>query len=206
MAFYFHKNVHFGLHLMFALNKPLNINVKCFVFVYIYVLVHVQETLPRARVSGGLSNLSFSFRGMEAIREAMHAVFLYHAIKVNSHRHLTFQPRSAEFKGLKKVVKTVWTLGTFAERVFKINVRRSEYHTKPLIVQCILKHACSEWVDGLESGIMPQYSGCRVISMVLRATSCGKISCLQLRKFSPGSFYISLYLSQRRFLTFKGIV
>lgn len=34
-------------------------------------------------MSGGLSNLSFSFRGMEVIREAMHGVFLYHAIKVN---------------------------------------------------------------------------------------------------------------------------
>uniref|UniRef100_A0A9L0JGM0 Methionine synthase n=1 Tax=Equus asinus TaxID=9793 RepID=A0A9L0JGM0_EQUAS len=40
-----------------------------------------QETLPGAKISGGLSNLSFSFRGMEAIREAMHGVFLYHAIK-----------------------------------------------------------------------------------------------------------------------------
>lgn len=41
----------------------------------------IKETLPRARVSGGLSNLSFAFRGMEAIREAMHGAFLYHAIK-----------------------------------------------------------------------------------------------------------------------------
>lgn len=41
-----------------------------------------QETLPGAKISGGLSNLSFSFRGMDAIREAMHGVFLYHAIKV----------------------------------------------------------------------------------------------------------------------------
>ncbi|XP_041107812.1 methionine synthase isoform X2 [Polyodon spathula] len=41
----------------------------------------IKETLPGARVSGGLSNLSFSFRGMEVIREAMHGVFLYHAIK-----------------------------------------------------------------------------------------------------------------------------
>lgn len=41
----------------------------------------IKRTLPGARVSGGLSNLSFSFRGMEAIREAMHGVFLYHAIK-----------------------------------------------------------------------------------------------------------------------------
>ncbi|XP_046888269.1 methionine synthase [Hypomesus transpacificus] len=41
----------------------------------------IKETLPGARVSGGLSNLSFSFRGMELIREAMHGAFLYHAIK-----------------------------------------------------------------------------------------------------------------------------
>jgi 5-methyltetrahydrofolate--homocysteine methyltransferase len=37
--------------------------------------------LPGARVSGGVSNISFSFRGMDVIREAMHSVFLYHAIK-----------------------------------------------------------------------------------------------------------------------------
>ncbi|KAL2077934.1 hypothetical protein ACEWY4_025619 [Coilia grayii] len=41
----------------------------------------IKDTLPGARVSGGLSNLSFSFRGMEAIREAMHGAFLYYAIK-----------------------------------------------------------------------------------------------------------------------------
>ncbi|XP_056627811.1 methionine synthase [Triplophysa dalaica] len=41
----------------------------------------IKESLPGARVSGGLSNLSFAFRGMEVIREAMHGVFLYHAIK-----------------------------------------------------------------------------------------------------------------------------
>jgi 5-methyltetrahydrofolate--homocysteine methyltransferase len=41
----------------------------------------IRENLPHAHVSGGVSNLSFSFRGNEAVREAMHAVFLYHAIK-----------------------------------------------------------------------------------------------------------------------------
>ncbi|KAL4238834.1 hypothetical protein ACF0H5_003541 [Mactra antiquata] len=41
----------------------------------------IKQTLPGARVSGGVSNFSFSFRGMEAVREAMHSVFLYHAIK-----------------------------------------------------------------------------------------------------------------------------
>ena len=41
----------------------------------------IRATLPHAHVSGGVSNLSFSFRGNERVREAMHAVFLYHAIQ-----------------------------------------------------------------------------------------------------------------------------
>lgn len=40
----------------------------------------IKENLPHAKVSGGVSNLSFSFRGNNYVREAMHAVFLYHAI------------------------------------------------------------------------------------------------------------------------------
>jgi 5-methyltetrahydrofolate--homocysteine methyltransferase len=41
----------------------------------------IRQNLPHVHVSGGVSNLSFSFRGNEAVREAMHAVFLFHAIK-----------------------------------------------------------------------------------------------------------------------------
>ena len=41
----------------------------------------VRTNLPNASVSGGISNVSFSFRGNNAVREAMHSVFLYHAIK-----------------------------------------------------------------------------------------------------------------------------
>ncbi len=41
----------------------------------------IKENLPHARVSGGISNLSFSFRGNNVVREAIHSVFLYHAIK-----------------------------------------------------------------------------------------------------------------------------
>lgn len=41
----------------------------------------IRTNLPHAHVSGGVSNLSFSFRGNEPVREAMHAVFLYHAIR-----------------------------------------------------------------------------------------------------------------------------
>jgi 5-methyltetrahydrofolate--homocysteine methyltransferase len=41
----------------------------------------IKENLPHARSSGGVSNVSFSFRGNEAVREAIHTVFLYHAVK-----------------------------------------------------------------------------------------------------------------------------
>jgi 5-methyltetrahydrofolate--homocysteine methyltransferase len=40
----------------------------------------IKQNLPYAKVSGGISNLSFSFRGIDRVREAMHSVFLYHAI------------------------------------------------------------------------------------------------------------------------------
>ncbi len=41
----------------------------------------IRETLPHCHVSGGVSNVSFSFRGNDIVREAMHTVFLYHAIQ-----------------------------------------------------------------------------------------------------------------------------
>ena len=48
---------------------------------FIESLPLIKERCPGARTSGGISNLSFSFRGNDAIREAMHAAFLYHAIR-----------------------------------------------------------------------------------------------------------------------------
>src|SRR5712664_4300543 len=41
----------------------------------------IKSKLPHALVSGGVSNVSFSFRGNDSVREAIHSVFLYHAIK-----------------------------------------------------------------------------------------------------------------------------
>lgn len=41
----------------------------------------IKDNLPHAKISGGVSNLSFSFRGNNVVREAMHSVFLFHAIK-----------------------------------------------------------------------------------------------------------------------------
>ena len=41
----------------------------------------IKAHLPHAKVSGGLSNVSFAFRGNNTVREALHSAFLYHAIK-----------------------------------------------------------------------------------------------------------------------------
>lgn len=48
---------------------------------FIETIKWIKKNLPYARISGGISNLSFSFRGNDALREAMHSAFLYHAIK-----------------------------------------------------------------------------------------------------------------------------
>ncbi|WP_304645787.1 dihydropteroate synthase, partial [uncultured Dubosiella sp.] len=46
---------------------------------FIRAVEWIKQNLPGAKVSGGISNLSFSFRGNNYVREAMHSVFLYHA-------------------------------------------------------------------------------------------------------------------------------
>ncbi|KAJ2617371.1 hypothetical protein H4S08_000339 [Coemansia sp. RSA 1365] len=48
---------------------------------FIQATSEIKSRLPGAKISGGVSNLSFSFRGKENVRQAMHSVFLYHAIK-----------------------------------------------------------------------------------------------------------------------------
>ena len=48
---------------------------------FIEALPLIKDRCPGARISGGISNLSFAFRGNDAVREAMHSAFLYHAIR-----------------------------------------------------------------------------------------------------------------------------
>jgi 5-methyltetrahydrofolate--homocysteine methyltransferase len=48
---------------------------------FLEAVAWIREHLPQAKVSGGVSNLSFSFRGNDVVREAMHTAFLYHAIR-----------------------------------------------------------------------------------------------------------------------------
>src|SRR6202044_1508791 len=65
----------------------------------------IRQNLPYAHISGGVSNLSFSFRGNEPVREAMHSVFLYHAIKagmdmgiVNAGQMIVYDDIAAEWR------------------------------------------------------------------------------------------------------------
>jgi 5-methyltetrahydrofolate--homocysteine methyltransferase len=67
----------------------------------------IKANLPLAKVSGGVSNLSFSFRGNDYLREAMHAVFLYHAIRegmdmgiVNPASSVTYEDLDPAFRSL----------------------------------------------------------------------------------------------------------
>ena len=67
----------------------------------------IKKNLPHAKVSGGVSNLSFSFRGNNYVREAMHAVFLYHAIRegmdmgiVNPSTSVIYEDIEPEFRTL----------------------------------------------------------------------------------------------------------
>src|SRR5690606_35297661 len=54
---------------------------NAYALAYIEATRRIKETLPHARVSGGVSNVSFAFRGNDPVREAMHSAFLYHAIQ-----------------------------------------------------------------------------------------------------------------------------
>ena len=48
---------------------------------FIEAISEIKKVCPGAKTSGGISNISFSFRGNNVVREAMHSAFLYHAIK-----------------------------------------------------------------------------------------------------------------------------
>jgi len=78
---------------------------------YLKATKWIKENLPLAKVSGGLSNISFSFRGNNRVREAMHAAFLYHAIKagmdmgiVNAGQLEVYEEIEPELKELVEVV------------------------------------------------------------------------------------------------------
>jgi 5-methyltetrahydrofolate--homocysteine methyltransferase len=68
---------------------------------FIEAVRQIKARCPHARISGGISNLSFSFRGKEMIREAMHSVFLYHAVKAGMDMGIVNAGQLAVYDGLE---------------------------------------------------------------------------------------------------------
>src|SRR5262249_13362316 len=106
---------------------------------YIAATRLIKETCPGALVSGGISNLSFSFRGNNVVREAMHAAFLYHAIRagldmgiVNAGQLAVYEDVPAELRGRVEDVPftrragATERLGEIAERVKGAGKKRTE--------------------------------------------------------------------------------
>ncbi|MBD5355375.1 MAG: methionine synthase [Bacteroides sp.] len=67
----------------------------------------IKENLPGAKVSGGVSNLSFSFRGNNYLREAMHAVFLYHAIAAGMDMAIVNPSSSVTYEEIEPQLRTL---------------------------------------------------------------------------------------------------
>ncbi len=65
----------------------------------------IKQNLPHARISGGVSNVSFSFRGNNPVREAIHAVFLYHAIQAGMDMGIVNAAQLAVYDDLPKTLR-----------------------------------------------------------------------------------------------------
>jgi 5-methyltetrahydrofolate--homocysteine methyltransferase len=74
---------------------------------FIEAVKWIKANLPYAKVSGGVSNLSFAFRGNNYIREVMHSVFLYHAIKAGLDMGIVNPAQSVIYEEIPEEIKTV---------------------------------------------------------------------------------------------------
>ncbi len=115
----------------------------------------IKEKAPLVKISGGVSNISFSFRGNEVVREAMHSVFLYHAIKagmdmgiVNAGQLIVYDEIEPQLRDLCEDVILIRNpdaterLVTFAETVkAKDKVEKKDDVWRSTPVEERLKHA-----------------------------------------------------------------
>ncbi|MBQ2786406.1 MAG: methionine synthase [Bacteroidaceae bacterium] len=74
---------------------------------YIRACAWIRENLPGTHISGGVSNLSFSFRGNNYLREALHAVFLYHAIAAGMDMGIVNPQTSVQYTDIPTEVREV---------------------------------------------------------------------------------------------------
>ena len=84
----------------------------------------IKETLPRVHISGGVSNLSFSFRGNDGIREAMNSAFLYHAVQAGMDMGIVNAGQLAVYDDINQDLK---------ERVEDVLFNRREDATERLV-------------------------------------------------------------------------
>jgi len=84
----------------------------------------IKKNLPHARVSGGVSNISFSFRGNNTVREAMHAAFLFHAIRAGLDMGIVNAGQLAVYEEIEPALR---------ERVEDVLLNRREDATERLV-------------------------------------------------------------------------
>ncbi|MDR0436728.1 MAG: methionine synthase [Bacteroidales bacterium] len=140
----------------------------------------IKQNLPNAKVSGGVSNLSFAFRGNEALRSAMHSVFLYHAIQAGLDMAIVhagkIQPYESIPQDLREAVEDLVLnrrpdatdrLLTFAERLKNqqtagadVLVRANEWRKHPPIerLQYALKNGISDFIEEDMMQVLPNFS------------------------------------------------
>ena len=75
---------------------------------FIRAVEWIKKNLPGAKVSGGVSNLSFSFRGNNYVREAMHSVFLYHAINKGMDMGIVNPSSSVLYEDIEPAFRMCW--------------------------------------------------------------------------------------------------
>jgi len=114
---------------------------------YIEATAEIRKRFPTSNVSGGVSNLSFAFRGNDQVREAMHSVFLYHAIKngmrlgiVNAGQLAVYEQIERELRDLCEDV-VLATRTDAAERLLEAATRYQGGGQSPL------ERAGQEWRD-----------------------------------------------------------
>lgn len=74
---------------------------------FIRACAWIKENLPGTHISGGVSNLSFSFRGNNYVREALHAVFLYHAISAGMDMGIVNPQTSVQYEDIPNDIRSV---------------------------------------------------------------------------------------------------
>ncbi len=92
---------------------------------YIEATKWIKKNLPLAKVSGGVSNISFSFRGNDTVREAMHSAFLYHAIEAGMDMGIVNAGQLAVYEEIPKEL---------LEKVEDVILNRNSEATEKLIV------------------------------------------------------------------------